>query len=376
MKKDFFIIDSHIHFDLSLSPEKLVKILDATSTDMACLVTVPHRQRLSSVPDALMMKSMYPGRFYVFGGLDWSVFYTHPDRVGEKMREYSSNMLKAGCDGIKIIEGKPNMRKELPIPDWNSPVWSPFFEWAEEEQIPVLWHLNDPETFWNIDTAPAWAREKGWFYGPEYINNEEQYIQVLSLLKKHPRLKVCFAHFLFLSADLDRLSRILREYENLRIDITPGAEMYENFSKSPQKTAAFFEEFGDRILYGTDIAGRCILGQNGKLTLEESVARVNLTRSFLTKKGLIDVPADGFFLCSGREFVMNSPGFSKQAQRRILGENFTVFAGKAIKTVSPDEVLNECRRIRAMLPLLSSFDRRASADTSCIDTVEEYFMKL
>ena len=34
-------------------------------------------------------------------------------------------MLDCGCDGIKIIEGKPAMRKMLPVPDWDSKVWDP-----------------------------------------------------------------------------------------------------------------------------------------------------------------------------------------------------------------------------------------------------------
>ena len=49
-------IDCHVHYALPLAPETLVDFMDRTDTHMANLVLVPHTQRLSCVPDALMAK--------------------------------------------------------------------------------------------------------------------------------------------------------------------------------------------------------------------------------------------------------------------------------------------------------------------------------
>ena len=82
---------------------------------------------------------------------------------------------------------------------------------------------------------------------------------MLSVLARHPRLRIVFAHFFFMSAQLDRLSGILDRYENVSVDLTPGIEMYENFSAAPERARAFFVRYADRIIYGTDIGGRCVL---------------------------------------------------------------------------------------------------------------------
>lgn len=134
MDNRHFTVDAHIHYALPFKPEEIVKTMDDTGTDMGNLVVVPHRQRLSSVPDALMAKDMYKERLYVFANLEVSVHYRYKDRVGIKMAEYAKAMLDCGCDGIKIIEGKPAMRKMMPVHDWDAPVWDAFFVWREENR--------------------------------------------------------------------------------------------------------------------------------------------------------------------------------------------------------------------------------------------------
>lgn len=47
-------IDAHIHYALPLEPETLISFMDKNGIDMANLVLVPSRSRLTSVPDALM----------------------------------------------------------------------------------------------------------------------------------------------------------------------------------------------------------------------------------------------------------------------------------------------------------------------------------
>ena len=58
-------IDAHIHYALPLEPETLIDLMDKTGTEMANLVLVPHRKRLTAVPDALMAKAKYPDRIKI-----------------------------------------------------------------------------------------------------------------------------------------------------------------------------------------------------------------------------------------------------------------------------------------------------------------------
>lgn len=44
-----------------------------------------------------------------------------------------------------MLEGKPNIRKYYPIPDFDQSVWEDYWAYLEQEQIPVYMHVNDPE---------------------------------------------------------------------------------------------------------------------------------------------------------------------------------------------------------------------------------------
>ena len=195
MKSGNRILDCHMHYALPVDPQELIDIMEYTHTDIANLVIVPDKQRISSVPDALMVKYLYPTKFFVFGSLDVTEYFIHNKSIGKHFVKYVKRILQCGCDGIKMIEGKPDMRRMIPIPDFDLPAWEPFWSFAEDIGLPILWHVNDPEEFWDQSKIPSWAKSKGWYYGEETINNEVQYTQVLTVLKRHPNLKIIFAHF-------------------------------------------------------------------------------------------------------------------------------------------------------------------------------------
>ncbi len=72
-----------------------------------------------------------------------------------------------------------------------------------------------------------------------------------------------FAHFFFLSAQLPRLAELFERFPNMHVDLTPGIEMYHNFSRNPQATRDFFLRYQERILFGTDIGAKALLASPG-----------------------------------------------------------------------------------------------------------------
>ena len=50
-----------------------------------------------------------------------------------------------------------------------------------DRRVPILWHVNDPEEFWDASRINPYAKSEGWFYGPETINNEEQYLSLIHI---------------------------------------------------------------------------------------------------------------------------------------------------------------------------------------------------
>lgn len=191
------IIDGHVHPSESFGAGDIAAFFAAHSpmTDAVSLCTVAHSRFLSLTPSALVAKAMRPESTYVFSALDMSEYYLHPDTLGARMAECGERLIAMGCDGIKMLEGKPQMRKMHPIPDFDAPVWDAFWAWGERKQVPILMHLNDPENFWDAANAPAFAVQQGWLYDDSYFNNEAQYAQMLRVLSRHPRLCISFAHF-------------------------------------------------------------------------------------------------------------------------------------------------------------------------------------
>ena len=382
MFQDHKIIDCHIHYSLPIEPAELMDVMDRSGTDMANLVLVPHRQRLSSVPDALMAKHMYPKRLFVFTSLDTSGYFRASKTLGKHMAAYCADMLRCGCDGVKIIEGKPQMRKMLPVPDFDQPVWDPFFAWAESNQVPILWHVNDPEEFWDQERIPGWARERGWAYDSSYINNEVQYTQVLNVLEKHPGLKIIFAHVFFMSAQLPRLAEILDRYPNVMIDLTPGIEMYINFSANTEAARAFFLRYQDRIIYGTDIGARAVISESGvdtagggssHINLDESLSRCHIVQDFLSGGRDYVVKADGNFLVGTENFTLTGLELPPDVQEKIYSENFLRLVGGMPKKVIPRLARKECRRVKISIRIMSLFDKSIRPDFTCVNRVMQYF---
>ena len=69
-------------------------------------------------------------------------------------------------------------------------------------------------------------------------------------LKKHPRVKFIACHVANTCYDLSIIGRLFDKYPNLYGDI--GARFGE-LAPIPRRVAQFFDQYQDRILYGTDM---------------------------------------------------------------------------------------------------------------------------
>jgi predicted TIM-barrel fold metal-dependent hydrolase len=250
-----------------------------------------------------------------------------------------------GCDGLKMIEGKPTSRQRM-----NVPVTDPYFEdyWARVEELglPVVWHVNDPEEFWEPEKLPVWARERGWGYGPQDVRKEELYAEVDEVLARHPRLKLIFAHFYFLSADLPRATRFLEEHPTTHLDLAPGVEMLYNTSKNPDAGRDFFTRHAGRIVFGTDISDG--------LTVEEGRFRAGIVYRWLETQDTFRMPKGADFLLGPPEDgVVRGMSLPTDVLNRIYRTNFTRLAGAQPKPLNAGLACEECERLAALAERLS-----------------------
>jgi predicted TIM-barrel fold metal-dependent hydrolase len=372
------IIDSHVHYVHPSHMPGLIQIMDDLGIYRFNVVCTPHPSRLSLVPDALLLKAHYPDRVYVFGGLDVSPLLVSPHGAGESFADYVDTLMTLGCDGLKMHEGKAEVRKALGIPHFDGQIYAPYWERMAEKQVPLIFHVNDPEEFWDPDRIPDWAREMGWFYGNgTYVDNEAQYTEVLNVLERHPNLKIIFAHFFFLSAQLPRLAEYLDRYPYICIDLVPGIEMYINLSVDPTASREFFIRYQDRILYGTDIGAKALL-TNPKVGIEfeESRTRVKLVRTFLESEDEFWLPEGDGFLFGEQKTPFQGLGLPEEVLEKIYFKNFERMVDPKPKSLNPEAITAECGRLISTIETTGGLGSEVEGDASIARMVKTYFEKM
>lgn len=225
---------------------------------------------------SLYAKLLFPDRVYALAGLR-----RYLEREGNRgVKEQAKQLMETGFDGFKMI-CKPNARRRFTL-SIDDDIFDPFYEAAEREQWPILFHVGDPASFWDSEQAPQWARENGWYYGedsnvPSY---QELYCEVEAVLQHYPGLRIAFAHFFFTSDRLDYAAQLFDTYPNIFFDVTPGTEMYLDFAARPAETVQFFRRYRDRILFGTDNIAQAGEPDTVKANLQESMDKIGWMRRF------------------------------------------------------------------------------------------------
>lgn len=199
----------------------------------------------------LLQKLRDPEHCYAFANLD------HPDQgvaSAESLLAQVKRYWELGFDGIKMIEGKPSVRRRTGV-KLDDPRFDPMFDYMEEHDIPLLSHVNDPRYFWDVTKMTPKQIANGWGVGPDGSPFEEVRAEALTTMRRHPKLRTVFAHFFFASANVAEADAILDAYPNVKFDLTPGTH-YNDMAADYEGWRDFFIRRADRILYGTD---NCVL---------------------------------------------------------------------------------------------------------------------
>lgn len=368
---DIPVTDAHIHFGHPERMGDLLAIMGTVPMKKINIVSTPDAQQVNHNPALIYFKAHHPDCVYTSGGLDYVQIVNDHFSSGEQGEsrlegeweridaEQMSKQLAAevttlktiGFDGLKLIEGKPTVRKMIPIP-LNAPHYEEMWATLERLEMPVLWHVADPEEFWDPVLAPSWARDQGWFYGDgTFPTKEELYGEVDDVLTRHPNLKVIFAHFFFLSADLPRAGKFLDAHPRACFDLTPGSEMYINFTPQLEATREFFSAYQDRLIYGTDIASHSLMAEKGK---DRALATAWMVRKFLESDGMFQPPD---LLANWRTADLDSfrgLGLARDILEQIYHENFERLYGTSPAPLDCDAAVGELERMTAVIDARTS----------------------
>jgi len=313
------VLDGHVHMGEFREREPLLEIMDATGAGRMALVSIQEPRTGAGLGPSLAAKALHPDRLYVFAGPNHAQRLSDGAVVTPSLAEQARTFARIGCDGMKLLEGKPTSRQEMDVPI-TDPYFAEFWECVEELATPLVWHVGDPETFWDPARIPGWARDNKWGYGPDDVPLEQLYAEVDAVLAKHPRLRVAFAHFYFLSADLERAGRFLEDHPTVSFDLAPGIEMLYNTSEDPDGARDFFIRYAERIVFGTDIWSG--------MALNEARHRAGMVHRWLATDDEFRVSPDADYLLGPPEDgIIRGMALPHDVLELIFCSNFERFAG-------------------------------------------------
>ncbi|MBQ7906335.1 MAG: amidohydrolase family protein [Clostridia bacterium] len=255
--KKFEAIDSHLHIHRLFEEERQMNFIDGHEWyKESCgikAINIASLPRNASNNMAVALYKAANESTYAHGCIVYPESPVNPATIGnmDPLTQYRE-MMEIGFDGIKFLEGKPEIYKRNLMP-LDSDFYEPFWNQVEKDGTHILAHINDPEFFWDGDKVSDELKAKGWYYGDgTYLPSEDMYKQVDNLLEKHPNLCITLAHFYFCSGKPEKLEDMFAKYKNVAVDITPGGEMYVDFEANHDFYKEFFRKYSDKILFGTD----------------------------------------------------------------------------------------------------------------------------
>ncbi len=256
----FPVIDMHNHVNdaggihgAAIPASEVVRRMDRANVQRIVILTGMWGEKLQGVLD--QMVKPYPDRFVVFTQMDWSKI--DDLQFSQKMVAQLDDAVQRGARGLKILKDwglgvKDKSGKLVAIDD---PRMDPVWEECGKLGIPVAIHVTDPEAFFTpIDKHneryeelmqnPSWS-----FYGSQFPAKETLLAQRNRVIEKHPHTTFVALHVANWPENLDAVSGWLDKYPNMYVEF--GAREAE-LGRQPRRAHKFFEDYQDRVLFGTD----------------------------------------------------------------------------------------------------------------------------
>lgn len=231
------IIDIHEHAQTMEEAERLLAAMDKYGVQRVCLMsatiytfTLNNRYGFEQYKEnndvLLQIKERWPDRFCAFVTFD----PLDPDHL-----ELVKDAVRRGADGVKLYLGHGAATGKGPfhVMALDDARMAPFWAFADETQLPVLMHVNLIK-FWD---------------------------ETISVLERHPHLRLCLPHFGLhknTEARLSRLGWIFDRYPNTFTDVSYGyytfqVEGFEALAKWRSRSRAYLQRYADRIMFASDM---------------------------------------------------------------------------------------------------------------------------
>ena len=188
----------------------------------------------------------------------------YPDWQAEEL----ARAKEQGAMGLKILktlglylregdfrESEREADRQGPLVKIDDPRFDPMWDAAGQLEFPVFIHVADPDAFFiptnrfnerweELGNHPDWS-----FYGQDFPPKAELLAARNRVIERHPNTTFIGLHVANRPENLDEVSSWLDTYPNLHVEI--GARLGE-LGRQPRRARKFFEDYSDRVLFGTD----------------------------------------------------------------------------------------------------------------------------
>lgn len=179
----------------------------------------------------------------------------YPKRQAEEIRRAKEK----GAIGVKLYKsfglGLREHGKGSPLVKIDDPRFGPMFEEAGGLGIPIFEHTADPDAFFTPINRfnERWeelAHHPNWsFYDKDYPTKPALLAARNRNIKRHPKTQFVCLHVANHPEDLDEVSSWLDSYPNMHCEL---AARIGELGRQPRRARKFFEDYQDRIMFGTD----------------------------------------------------------------------------------------------------------------------------
>ena len=357
------VIDCHTHFRKFTWLDHMMKIRRHVGADAMNIVCIVNPSDGAGNSRGLYAKVVGKGAFYCFGGLDHSTYKSRGRVRAPSFPDQVDHMIAAGFDGVKLIEGKPSVRRDwYPFPP-DGDYYRDFFAHAEKRDVPIVWHVADPDVLWDPVEARKATRERDWIYGPEHPSRDQLYDEVEHVLTRHPKLRVILAHFFFLAEDLKRLDEFLTRHPNAHLDMALGWSLLFYLSDNPARSRDFFLKHQDRILYGTDTSDRNALSL--------AADKAESIRRFLETDDVFTISRRG----PRARKQLRGIALPVKVLEKIFAGNFERIAGKKPRPVKLERAIEYSRRCAKITAARSGLPIEQTVPGQCLAAFQERLKK-
>ena len=248
----FPAIDYHNHLD-SVSPFHALRVMDAAGVELVVNITMKVGDAAFDI--AASFRNASKQRFLTIGWMDWNGLERSDFAV--ITIERLKRMIDAGFCGIKFWKdfGLTLKGADGRLVRIDNERFSPIFEFCGEHDLPVMFHTADPSAFFEkIDATneryEELAAHPEWGFSSSPVSKRELLEQRNNVIRRHPKTQFVGAHCAESSEDLASLRALLDELPNLQIDLSARVS---ELGRQPYSARAFFLDYADRIIFGTDL---------------------------------------------------------------------------------------------------------------------------